>query len=179
MQETHLAHKEFTDEFNRWRNGWIKTNKREGNLEPETVTKARDTFFEKLNLLYGLKLEPLEQKFRENPHLAFAELIEFLEIDIPAHRTGYLKADFLRWLKNVDLSQNETQEIQQAALKMCETKNIRREFRHWCRLMIKLADAGFVSELKKLAESDDFFIRLKAKKMSEAIQRHRPDLREI
>jgi hypothetical protein len=180
MREVYSAHEKLKQEWADWQNGNLKKSKeRKGNVEPESVTKARDEFYDKLNLLYSLRLEPLEQKFRGDPHAAFAELMEFLSVDIAAFRTGYAKEVFLRWLKNVDLSQNEIRETQRTALEICAKPNIRREFRYWRRLMIKFADADFLLELKKLTESDEPLTRLKSAQMCEAIEKHRTDLSEV
>lgn len=180
MQEAFSAHKNFKQEWSDWRNGKLKKDKKaKGNAEPESVTKARNKFFQKLDILYNLKIEPLEKKFRDSPHSATAELAEFLSVDIPAFRCGYAKEVFLQWLKNVELTAGEIKQFQQVALKMCETDNIRREFRRWCRLMIKLADIDFVLKLQNLVKSDKLFTRLKANWMLELIERHRTDLRGI
>lgn len=180
MRETYSAHKNFKDEWSDWSNGKLKKDKKsKGNVEPESVTKARNEFFRKLDVLYSLKIEPLEKKFRDDPHSATAELIEFLSVDIPAFRCGYAKEVFLQWLKNVELTTGEIKQFQQVALKMCETNNVRREFRRWCRLMIKLADEDFVLKLKSFVKSDELFTQLKAKWMLELIEKHRTDLRGI
>ena len=183
MEETYSAQKEFKQKWNDWRSVKLKkkekSKKQKGNVEPESVTQARNEYHRKLDKLYVQKLYPLEVNFRADPHSAFAELIEFLSVDIPAFRTGYAKEAFLRWLKNVDLSHGEIGEIRRVALEMCETPNVRREFRYWRRLMIKFGDADFLSELKKLTESDEPLTRMKAAQMSELIEKHRADLREI
>lgn len=158
MQEAYLAHENFKNEWKDLRDGKLKKDKKaKGSLEPESVTKLRDDFFQKLNVLYGTKIEPLEKKFRDDPILAMEELIEFLSVDIPAFRCGYAKEVFLQWLKNTELSSKEIKQIQQIALKMCETDNVRREFRRWCRLMIKLADVNFVLKLKNISKSKNLF----------------------
>ncbi len=108
MREASLAHKSFKQEWSDWRNGKLKKHKKtKGNVEPESVTKARNDFNQKLDLLYSLKIGPLKKKFRDNPHSATAELAEFLSVDIPAFRCGYAKEVFLQWLKNVELTAGE------------------------------------------------------------------------
>lgn len=180
MQESYLAHKQFKDELKLWQSGKTKKNKRaKGNAEPESVKDARNNFLLKIDNLYGLKIEPLEVKFRQNPKRAFDELIEFLSVDIAAFRCGYAKECFLRWLKNTELSSTEVVRLQQVAIKMCETDNVRREFRRWCRLMIKLADAEFVQQLESLLQNENKFTRLKSKWMIELIQKHRIDLKDL
>ncbi|MGI8788064.1 MAG: hypothetical protein ACR2HG_09920 [Pyrinomonadaceae bacterium] len=180
MQEAYLAHENFKNEWKNLRDGKLKKDKKaKGSLEPESVTKLRDDFLQKLNVLYGTKIEPLEKKFRDDPILAMEELIEFLSVDIPAFRCGYAKEVFLQWLKNTELSSKEIKQIQQIALKMCETDNVRREFRRWCRLMIKLADVNFVLKLKNISKSKNLFPRIKSKWMLEMIEQQRLDLRRL
>lgn len=180
MEETHSAHKNFKKEWEDWRNGKLKKNKKaKGTTEPESVKNARDEFFRKLDVLYSLKLEPLEKKFRSDPHSAISEVAEFLTIDIPAHRCGYAKEGFLQWLKNVELTAAEIELFQRISLKICETDNIRREFRRWCRLMIKLADEEFILNLKSLMKSDELFTRLKSRWMFDSIRKHRSDLGDV
>jgi hypothetical protein len=178
MKESYLAHKFFKNEWADWRNGRLKKSKAlNGNVEPESVTKARNEFLQRNDELFVLKLYPLEKNLRENPHSAFAELVEFLSVDVAAFRCGYAKEVFLQRLKQIELTASETKEVQQIALKMCETENVRREFRRWTRLMIKLADEQFVFKLEKLVISDNYFAKLKAKWMIEMIQKHHSDLR--
>ena len=180
MNESYLAHEYFKNEWADWRNGRLKKSKKQGgNVEPESVTKARNQFHQKNENLFVLKIYPLEKKFRQNPHSALAELFEFLSVDIAAFRSGYAKEVFLQWLKRIELTESERKKIQQIALKMCETEIIRREFRRWCRLMIKLADADFVLKLTDLIKDGELFTRLKAMWMIELIKKHRADLREI
>lgn len=79
MNETYSAHKNFKQAWADWRNGKLKKDKKaKGNVEPESVTKARNEFFEKNDALSNLKIHPLEKKFRENPHFAIAELRIFV-----------------------------------------------------------------------------------------------------
>jgi len=178
MRETDSAHTHFKNEWKNWQNGRLKkSTKEQGNSEPESVTEARNDFFQKLDILYG-KLEPLEKRFRENPNSAFAEICEFLAVDITAFRGGYAKEFFLQKLKQLELSTGEKEKVKEIALKYCETKNVRREFRRWCRLMIKIADFRFVSELEKNLESDNNFARFKSRWMLELIEKHRTDLRK-
>lgn len=179
MQATVSAHKNFKDEWHRWRSGKLKKKeKSKGISEPEFVTEARNDFFQKLGVLYGTKISPLEKRFDENPESAITEIIEFLSVDIPAFRCGYKKEFFLQKLKNVSLSASEKEELQRIALNFCETTNVRREFRRWCRLMVKIADAEFVLKLEKNLNSENNFARLKSRWMLEAIWKERKSLRK-
>lgn len=175
MQETNLAYKNFNDEFNNWRKSRSNKDKKESS-EPESVIKARNKVYQKLDVLYGSKIEPLERKFNDDPSSAIDELFEFLSIDIPAFRSGYAKEVFLQRLKKVCLSAGEREKLKSIALKYCETENVRREFRRWCRLMIKNADPQFIEELEKNLKSDNNFARFKSRWMLKLILNHRADL---
>lgn len=174
MHETYLAHKNFKDKLRKW-----EINDKNLRSEPKLVAVARNVFFQQLDLLYSLKIEPLERKFKETPSSTIDELIEFLSIDIAAHRCGYAKEVFLQWLKKYEFSTEEIEKFQQLALKVCEMNSFRREFRRWCRLMIKIADADFILRLRRLLKSDNHYAQIKSKWMIEMIQRHRADLCKI
>ena len=180
MQEIYADHQKFSAEFNKWWNDNSRKKKTgDGRwLEPETLTKARNELIQKLGILYETKLEPLEKKLHDEPNSAIDEIIEFLAIDIPAFRCGYAKGVFLQKLKNVELRAADAEKIRQIAIQYCETKNVRREFRRWCRLMIELADARFVSRLESNLESDNNFARFKSRWMLEMINQQRVDLRK-
>ena len=180
MQESFVANQNFKNEWKDWRNGKLDKKKLRGlkaNVEPKSVADARNLFFQKNDLLYSSKIEPLERKFKENPIVAVDEVIEFLSVDITAFRCGYAKEVFLHWLKQIELSLKEIEQLQRLAIEVCETGSFRREFRRWCRLMIKLADGKFVINLQILLKSENHFTRIKSKWMIEAIQKHRLDLR--
>lgn len=178
MREAFLAHRDFKDEWKNWRTGKLKSRQKEkGNKEPRSVSVARKVFWEKTDRLFDA-VNILELKFTENQGLAIDELTEFLEIDIPAFRCGYAKEIFLEKLKNIELTESEKKKVRRTAIAVCANGNIRREYRRWCRLMIKLADADFIPDIRHNLESEEVFVRLKAKWMIELIQKHRPDLRD-
>ena len=181
MRELHKANQDFKKEWNEWRNGKIKPTEKKKlkklkGREPESVTIARDKFWDALNLLYDTKLAPLEIAFRENPSFAADEVIEFLSVDITAHRCGYAKECFLTKLKSIELTNNQKLKLQQTALALCESYNFRREMNYWSRLMIKLADIDFVNELKTLSNSSNRYAQIKAKWFLKKILHHRKDL---
>ena len=179
MQEVYAAHQKFTTDFYDWWNKSPEKNKKPGErLEPESITRARDEFFLKHDALFGRKIEPLEKKFREDPNSAIDELMEFLAVDIPAFRCGYAKEVFLQELKKVELSAADAEKLKQIAIKYCETQNVRREFRRWCRLMVVFADERFVSRLEGNLESDNRCARFKSRWMLNLIKQQRVELRK-
>lgn len=180
MLDVYLAHCSFSKEYRNWRDGKLKKVKSlNASAEPESVKIARNLFLQKLDTLFGSKIEPLETKFCENSNAALDELVEFLSVDIPAFRCGYAKEVFLQLLKNSVLTEKQVTNVRKVAIEICTTNNVRREFRRWCRLMIKLADAEFVFSLKELLNSENLYTRLKSKWMIELIRKHRLDLRDL
>ncbi len=178
MRGLHKAHQEFKKEWNDWRNGKLKPaeKKKLKGREPESVIVARDEFYIALNRLYGTQLEPLEIAFRENPSTVADDVIEFLSVDITAHRCGYAKEWFLTKLKSVELTDTQKLKLQQIALDLCESYSFRREINYWSRLMIKLADQDFVNQLNTLANSTNRYTQIKAKWLLTKILHHRKDL---
>ncbi len=181
MRELHKAHREFKKEWNDWRNEKIKPTEKEKlnklkGRESEAVSIARDKFYVALNRLYDTQLQPLEIAFRENPLSAADDVIEFLSVDITAHRCGYAKEWFLTKLKSVELKTSQKLKLQQTALDLCESYNFRREINYWSRLMIKLADQNFINKLNALSNSSNRYAQIKAKWLLDKILHHRKDL---
>src|SRR5687768_11372762 len=98
MQELHDAHRHFRQEWDKWWGNGVKSP------EPDKVKKARDRFWDALNRLFDEQLEPLHSSFKSDREKTVDAVIDFLEIDVPAHRCGYEKEKYLRKLKAVTLS---------------------------------------------------------------------------
>jgi hypothetical protein len=178
MEKAHLAHQDFRREWNDWQNGKLarKVKKQLKGHEPESVTVARNNFFDASNFLFNTKLAPLEIKFRTNPEAAVDEIIEFLSVDIPAFRCGYAKEWFLKKLKAVPLKSSQRQKLREIALDLLSRSAYRRELGAWSRLMIVLADESFIEELRNLSENSDPARELRAKRVLDKIFHHRADL---
>lgn len=181
MRDLHEANREFKDEWNDWWNKKIKPTEKKKlkklkGREPESVTVARDKFYVALNRLYEMQLAPLAIAFRENPSSSADDVIEFLAVDITAHRCGYAKEWFLTKLKSVELTSSQKLKLQQIALNLCESYYFRREINYWSRLMIKLADKDFVNKLNALSNSSNRYAQIKAKWLIDKILHHRKDL---
>jgi hypothetical protein len=178
MRELHNAHRNFQNEWRRWRNGELKKEERKrlNPYEPESVTLARNAMLTALGKLFDSEIYPLELELRANSQFAADKIIEFLSIDILAFRCGYAKEFFLTKLKSVQLTGEQIKSLRQIALEMCEVYNFHREFRRWCHLMIKLADREFVEKLTQLSKSTNRYAAIKSKWMLETIFHHRKDL---
>lgn len=95
-------------------------------------------------------------------------LIEFLEADPYYFRSGYLKADALRWLGRIRL--NETQKNRLRAVVLKATKaGWRREFRRYCTFARQLDTPAFRSALSTLASSSDGGTMKRAQRVLDAL----------
>ena len=130
-----------------------------------------------LKELFWDELGEIDKAFLAGDTQAITNIIEFLEVDIPAFRCGYAKEWYLRKLKNLPLSKPQCARLEKLALDMCGAPVFRREFREMTRLMIKLAEEDLIEELRKLAESKSERIKLKSRRMLERILGNRIDLR--
>ncbi len=80
--------------------------------------------------------------------------VSFLEADPHFHRSGYIKADLLRYLKRANLDENKKQRLRQVVLDRVKGPDTR-EFRHYCRLAIMLDTDWFRRALKEQADGSD------------------------
>lgn len=181
MWNLRQTHQNFHREWRDWNEG--KLGHREKlklkGREPENVTRARQIFLDAFNNLHNAKIHPLESKLQTAPTSAVDEVIEFLSTDIPAFRCGYAKEVFLTKLKAVELSSKQISKLQKAFLDLCEAQNFHREFRRWCRLIIRTADEDFFRELEKLSRSANRCAVIKSKWTIEMLVHHRKDLAYI
>lgn len=119
-------------------------------LEPAEITEARENFIKASEKLWSKLLYPLQSKFNTNAGSAVEEVLDFLEIDIPAFRCGYLKEHFLERLKGISLTDTQKLRLRGIALELCKNDTVRREFRRWVNLMRQIADKDFVNQLQDL-----------------------------
>lgn len=173
MADVFESHVKFKRIFRDWLNG--RLGSKFPRYEPEAVTLARKEFLARVDVLYDV-LVPLEKAFLADPHASFGELCDFLATDILAFRAGYAKEIFLQRLKQVDLSADERSTLQKIALDYCRSDTVRREFRRWCRLMVKIADEPFVRSLAAFVGSQSGIQRAKARWMLRMIILNRADL---
>src|SRR5687767_6403505 len=173
MQELYDAHRAFRGEWDKW---WGAGGNRSS--EPEAVKNSRDQFWHALNRVFDERLEPVWVSFATDPANATDDVIDFLEIDIPAHRCGYVKEKYLRKLKSTELSETQQARLKQAALALVSRGKFRREFGDWSRLMIVLADETFVRELRDAIRPLDTGAARYGERMLNVVLENRPDLRK-
>jgi hypothetical protein len=87
--------------------------------------------------------------------------IEFLEADPICFRSGYLKADFVRFLARIELTKDQLRRLRNVVLAVAETRD-GREFRRYCALARKLDAPEFRERLERLARADSADIQRRA-----------------
>lgn len=104
------------------------------------------------------------------------EILDFLEIDIPAYRLGYQKEIFYRQLKTEILTSGQITRLSSIVCSLCAAPHYRREFRPAIGLMTKLADESFIGRILELADSDSEYAQRKAVRLLTTILSQRKDL---
>lgn len=178
MSQLHSAHQNFLRQGQKWKDGELPQAAKDGanDREPENIVIARRLFSSAFNKLFDTKLIPLEARFQTDPASAVNEIIDFLAVDIPAFRCGSYKEFFLKKLKTTRLTPSQEQRIIKIFLKLCESRNVPREFRYWCELILSFADLDIVDDLMLLSKSTNNYTKTKSKLMMEMIFKDRKEV---
>lgn len=104
-------------------------------------------------------------------------ILEFLEVDVLAHRCGYTKAWYYHRLKRVQLTPKQVERLRRHCLDVCSAKGNMPEISKLARLMVRHADARLITDLSALVKGKSEFARRKARKVLQVILNGRPDLR--
>jgi hypothetical protein len=100
---------------------------------------------------------------------AIDRAISFLEVDPWFHRSGYLKDDLVRALRQVDLGPGAATRLRVVLLAVTDVGD-RREFRGYCRLARRIADEALVAALLDRLRGDDVRIARRALWMLDALR---------
>jgi hypothetical protein len=149
------------------------------NQKAHAATKKElETLHGHLQIFYEEALAPLAKPFLAGEPTAIDEILTFLEVDVPAFRSGYSKEWYYRKLKSMKLSEKQVHRLHDVAINRCTSLEYRREDSELRRLMIKLADRNFVERLKKLPASSNAYANRRRSFMLEVVLEGRKDLRE-
>lgn len=96
--------------------------------------------------------------------------VEFLEADPWFFRSGYVKADLIRFITQIELKQVYVSRLQQVVVDAICSRD-RREFRSYCRLARKVVSLSLRQELEALQTSSSESVRRRAKWVIEALSR--------
>jgi hypothetical protein len=150
------------------------------NLEAHAATKKElDALYAHLKLFYESVLGLLADPFLAGNSNAIDEVLNFLEVDVPAFRTGYSKEWYYRKLKKLKLNPTQIERLRTIALNRCASPEYRREDGELRRLMIGLADAGFLQRVLELPDSSNRHTARRRMLMIEVILVGRKDLRKV
>ena len=108
------------------------------------------------------EVESDDGEWRENA-------VTFLEVNPRYFRSGYDKAQLLRYLKRADLSLKHKQRLQAVLLDVVGRPS-GVEFRQYCQLASRLASKELISALTKLVKSEDEGVRRRASWMLEHVE---------
>jgi hypothetical protein len=170
IQKAHTAH---TEAHKKARSSWGTNSKAH-----EATKKELDALYSHLKLFYQNALGPLAEPFLAGNSNAIDEVLNFLEVDVPAFRTGYSKEWYYRKLKKLELNPGQIERLRTIALNRCASPEYRREDSELRRLMIRLADAKFLQRVVELPDSNNRHAARKRMLMIEVILVGRKDLRK-
>jgi hypothetical protein len=88
-------------------------------------------------------------KLRHGDPAAIEPCVQFLERDPHAHRTGYTKADIIRYLNRMELDEVIQSRLRKVILAVVDKADGRREFRSYCRLARKVDSPDLRTELQQ------------------------------
>ncbi len=169
LRKAHAAHK---DAYSKARSK-LGTNQK----AHEATRNELANLHAQLKFFYGTVLGPLADSFLAGKTHAIDEVLNFLEVDVPAFRTGYSKEWYYRKLKRLDLNPAQIERLRTIALHRCASPEYRREDSELRRLMIRLADMGFLQRVLDLPDRNDPHIARKKKLMIGVILLGRKDLK--
>jgi hypothetical protein len=108
-------------------------------------------FHEQLAGLYGPVRHALE-RLRRDDLSGIETLIRFLEADVYCHRSGYLKAEVIRFLTRANLNDETLERLRRVVLAVVDDFD-RREFRAYIRLGRRVDSAAFRNDLRTRRDS--------------------------
>jgi hypothetical protein len=114
-------------------------------------------------------VSPRERPLTKGDEAALETAIEFLEADPMFFRSGYVKADVLRLVKRMPLSEERAECLRAVVLGVVD-KRASQEFRRYCRLAIRIATPSLRQDLKKRIDGEDPATARRARWMQEAIE---------
>ena len=94
--------------------------------------------------------------------------VRFLEADPWFFRTGYEKADLIKWLTRMELTEKDMARLRQVVLNAVDSRD-RREFRAYCRLARRVDHDRLRQALAERLNSEDEGVRRRARWVLDAL----------
>jgi len=101
------------------------------------------------------------KRLKEGNLAGLESAMKFLEADPWFYRSGYVKADLLRFINRVDLPKSALPRLRKIVLNAVNSRD-RREFRKYCNLAKRIDGPEFQECLIKLLEDEDPAVRRRA-----------------
>lgn len=125
-----------------------------GDEQRQAWEAAARQFRRALVQLYGEELDLNADRVKLGHGKAVEEAIAFLELDPMCFRSGYVKADLLRALRRVELTEPQKERLRSVIVDAAR-RGARREFRWYCRLARSLDTPALRDELWQVLDSGD------------------------
>jgi hypothetical protein len=132
-----------------------------------------EVFWAAMRAAYPPEFWDSYERLKAGDHDCADDAIAFLEADPMCQRSGYIKADLLRFLGRLSLSEAQAQRLRDVILHVTATRDAR-EFRRYCTLAQRLDTPTFRSRLAELAATDDRAVRRRAGWVLAALPRSGP-----
>lgn len=140
-----------------------------GKGSPEERAAAVTNFHRAIAAAYPPDFDADYRKLKARDPAGVETAISFLEADPWFFRTGYIKARLARFLKTVELTQQQRQRLRNALIAIVQSRH-RTEFREMCRLARALATPEFAEQLRTIASRSDEATQVRARWMLAQIE---------
>jgi len=144
----------------------------------QATKKELEELHKHLQEFYEKGLAPLLEGFLAGRSAAIDEVLTFLEVDIPAFRSGYSKEWYYRKMKKLALSEKQVMRLREIALARCASDEYRREDSELRRLMIKWADSRFLARVEAISAKNGSRVDGHKERLRDVILQGRKDLRD-
>lgn len=118
--------------------------------------------------LYVSEIDPFLRRVYEDSEYTCDEQLEFvicfLEVDPIFFRSGYIKEEILRKIKRAKLTKNQMNRLRNILIQAVKDRGSR-EYKAYCRLAIRIADANLISSLESIFRNNEGALKSRAKLM--------------
>jgi hypothetical protein len=150
--------------------------KRKDRRNATKAAKQLDVSYGEIGLPLYHHLKPLKQRFIAGDAKTIDEVLDFLVIDLFASGTGYQKQWYYRKLEQLDLPEEQVNRVREIALARYASNEYRREDSELRRLMVRLADAKFMEQVRAIPARSGSSVFVHKDRMLDVILAHRKDL---
>jgi hypothetical protein len=85
--------------------------------------------------------------------------IDYIEDDVMASTTGYIRERMARALRHVELKEHQKERLTEVFLNQLAQTNLHKEFREYCRLFKTIGIEPYRKEIEEHARSDKLYVR--------------------